>query len=280
MPERREPIDIHFLGTGAADWPSDYQPAPGEAEAGAVRGRSSVLVDGHILIDFGATVPDAMRHFGVDAGPITDVLLTHSHGDHCDPDTLRHLVAARGDAGLDLWAHPSALAKLDAVGGVRVHPVQAGESFALQWMAATALPANHEVGNETALHYVLQKYETTVLYATDCAWFLKPAWLHLKALELDALIWDATCGETRGDWRIFEHNNLDMIAIMRQTLETQGVLVQRSRIYLTHLSQAMCAPHEELTARWVPQGFTPAYDGMRISVPSDGREGVRTERHE
>jgi len=55
-------IEVLFLGTGAADWPAQYCPLIDDAGVGTVRGHSSVIVDGQILIDCGATVPKAIDH--------------------------------------------------------------------------------------------------------------------------------------------------------------------------------------------------------------------------
>ena len=265
MPTDGDRIEILFLGTGAADWPVPYCPGPGEAQAGAVRGLSSVLVDGRVLIDFGATVPDAIRHFGVDANRITDILLTHAHADHCNQEALECLISQRGDT-VGLWAHPTALAKLGDVDGVCRHAVEVGETFELPSVTATVMAANHDLKDEIAVHYLLQKPGISLLYATDCAWFARPTWTQLRELNLDAIIWDATCGETQGDWRIFEHNSIDMIHIMRQTLMKEGVLSPASQVYLTHMSKGLCAPHEEMTKRLVPKGLIPAHDGLSISV--------------
>ena len=267
MPDVCHGIEILFLGTGAADWPVPYCPPADRTQVGAVRGRSSVLIDGQVLIDCGATVPDAIRHFGVDTRGINDILLTHTHGDHCDVDAIRHLVSQRNcDRSVNLWAHPSALTGLPEIDGVCRREVEVGETAELPAVAATALEANHQVGDETPLHFLLRKPRVAALYATDGAWFLKSAWTCLKEVKLDAIIWDATCGETRGNWRIFEHNSIDMINIMRQTLEEEGVLFPRTTIYLTHLSRELCAPHEEMANRLVPQGLIPVYDGLEVTV--------------
>ena len=182
-------------------------------------------------------------------------------------DAIGHLVSQRDfDSAVNLWAHSSALSRLPEIDGVCRRPVEVGEAAVLPAVTATALEANHQVGDETPLHFLLRKSRVALLYATDGAWFLKSAWTCLKEVELDAIIWDATCGEARGDWRIFEHNSVDMICIMRQTLEKEGVLSPRAKVYLTHMSRYLCAPQEELTMRLVPQGMIPVYDGLTISV--------------
>lgn len=52
-----------------------------------------MLLDGQVLIDCGATVPDAMRHLGVAVHGIGDILLTHTHSDHIDIKATESLVA-------------------------------------------------------------------------------------------------------------------------------------------------------------------------------------------
>ena len=260
-------IGLLFLGTGAADWPAPNRPAPGEAQAGRVRGLSSAIVNDRILIDFGATVPDAFSHFGENANRITDILLTHGHADHCSSEALGRLISQRETADtVDLWAHPTALARFADVDGVCRHAIDVGQTVVLHSVAVTALAANHLVEGETPLHFLLQKSGASVLYATDGAWFTRPTWTLLRELNLDAIIWDATCGETQGDWRIFEHNSIDMIHIMRQTLMKEGVLSPASQVYLTHMSKGLCAPHEEMTKRLLPRGLIPAHDGLSISI--------------
>jgi len=260
-------IQILFLGTGAADWPSPYPSPVNQTQPGATRGLSSVLIDDSVLIDCGPTVPDAIRHFGVNADRITDILLTHTHADHCDLDAIRRLLCERrAKQPVNLWAHPSALAALPEIDGICRCDAPVGDTFTLHDITITSLAANHDVDEQTALHFQLQKPAASLLYATDGAWFPRGTWSHLMQTKLDAIIWDATCGESPGDWRIFEHNSVDMINIMRQTFTKQQVLSPRATIYLTHLAKTLCAPHDEMTKRLAPQGLIPAYDGLTVSI--------------
>ena len=264
MSDRFDSIDVLFLGTGAADWPPPYPRPAGPTKPGASRGFCSALIDGAILIDCGPTVPDAIDCFGVDRQRITDILLTHTHDDHWNLDAIRRVAGAAQP--INLWAHRSVLAAIPDIDGIRPRETRIGESFMLRDIAVTSLTANHDVGDQTALHFLLHKAQATLLYATDGAWFPKDTWSHLMQTKLDAIIWDATCGQTQGDWRIFEHNSVDMINLMRQTFTKQQVLSPDAKIYLTHLAQSLCAPHDEMTVSLAPQGLIPAYDGMTISI--------------
>ncbi len=273
MATNSDSIDLLFLGTGAADWP--VSAISNGTPDRAVRGHSSAIVDGHVLIDCGATVPDAIHRLGVDVDGITDVLLTHTHADHFDVAALRALVSQRTvTSPVNFWAHPSALEKVPRLGGIRPCPAEVGSTFSVLSLTVTALAANHVVDSETPLHYLLRKPKTAVLYATDGAWFLKSTWVRLRKTHLDAVVWDATCGETRGDWRIFEHNSVDMIRLMRHALLKQGVLLPHAQIFLTHMARTLCAPHDDMAERLVPEGLVPAYDGMAVSVRPDPANGA------
>ena len=83
-------MKLTFLGTGAADWPQTNE------RSGFARYLSSALVNDDLLIDPGPCVPDAERDIrpGLLDG-VTDIVLTHSHGDHFSPDVLRALAARR-----------------------------------------------------------------------------------------------------------------------------------------------------------------------------------------
>ena len=73
---------IRFLGTGAADWQR------GGAE---YRAFTSTLIDDRLMID---GTPDALA--GVPAGcRITDIVYTHSHGDHFSVQALEQLAPVR-----------------------------------------------------------------------------------------------------------------------------------------------------------------------------------------
>lgn len=258
-------MQILFLGTGAADWQGP-DPASGD-----FRRRCATLLDGRILLDCGPDVGGALAAFQADAASISDVLLTHSHGDHFSLDTLRFLASTRRAAPrLRLWAHPAALRQAAVLGeAVDLHPIQPDDGFALDGLEVTALAANHQTdeATETALHYFLTTADgRTLLYALDGAWLLKPAWAFLRRRRIDTVVWDCTIGGTAGDWRVFEHNSLEMIRTMTATLRKQGVLQPGSRCILSHLARTLCAPQRELAAGVAADGFTVAFDGMRLDL--------------
>ena len=263
-----EKVELLFLGTGAADWSRRYPPAERQLDRGEVRGMSSILVNGHILIDCGPTVLDAMRRYEVNPADIAELLITHSHADHFHPESILAIADARdvGLGALRVWAHPEVLKRLPESERIEKCPVVIGKVFQAQGLDITGLKSNHHVENskETCLLYLIEDATIRALYATDTAWLLKSTWLHLQGKPLDALIWDTTIGEKKGDYRIFEHNDLTMIRHMNHTLKNAKIIKPETKIILTHMARTLHPSHDKLEAKLLPEGLIPAYDGMSV----------------
>lgn len=262
-------VELLFLGSGAANWPAKrYPPLSKTLARGEWRGMSSMLVNGHILIDCGPTVLDVMKRYDVDPAGITDILLTHTHSDHLHPGNILTIANAR-DAGLGpirFWGHPEALKLVPDSDRIEKRSVEVEQAFRIGGFNITGLASNHHVDgtNETCLIYLMEAGTTGVLYATDAGWLLTRTWIYLRRKQLDAIIWDATMGEVTGDPRIFGHNDLTMIRHMNATLAEQNILKPGAKIILTHLARKLHPPHEELEKRLLPEGLIPAYDGMSV----------------
>ena len=261
-------VELLFLGTGAADWSRTYPPIEKKLARGQVRGMSSMLVNGHILIDCGPTVLDVMSRYKVNPAGITDILLTHTHSDHFNQKTLLAIADARDEklGPLKFWAHPEALKRVPKSNRIETHPVEIGKTFEVYGFSITALEANHLVksSKEKCLIYLVESAEKSFLYATDGSWLLTSTWRQLQKKKLDALIWDATIGEREGDSRIFEHNDLAMIRHMNQTLKNREILKPDAKIILTHMARTLHPSHDQLEKKLLPEGLIPAYDGMSI----------------
>ena len=83
---------------------------------------------------------------------------------------------------------------------------------------------------------------------------------------LDAAVFDATIGDIcPGDWRIFEHNSIDMVRLMVKTLYKTGRLKAEAPVYLTHLARTLHPTQAELE-RQLEKPFLPCFDGMEAEV--------------
>lgn len=253
-------MKIKFLGTGAADW------VRGGEE---FRAFTSTLINGRLLID---GTPDAMDHIA-DTGAITDIIYTHSHDDHFNIDFLKAIAPVRAHI------HKSWAANVKAE-GVEVIPFDTGETFKAADHSITALPANHSTAdpNEQPVHFIVRDDSCTLFYATDGAWLLNAEWHALRKEQLDAAIFDATIGEGNpGDFRVFEHNSIEMVRIITRTLRNPmfgykdagkhipPVLKDGAPVYLTHMARTL-HPTKAVLERSLAGEFIAAYDGMEVEI--------------
>ncbi len=219
-------MKILFLGTGAADWPDERG-----SLKGGFRRKSSVLIDGRILIDPGPCALEAMKEFGADSSKIRYVLATHRHSDHFCPETVE------------------ALQKKSAV----FLNMRAGEERQAEKYTITALPANHSV--ET-VHYIISDGEKRIFYGLDGAWLMYEEIQAIKQDKVDLAVLDATVGFQEGDYRVFEHNNLEMVIQMKASLADSV-----KQFCISHMARTLHTEHGELCKAMKKHGIDVAYDG-------------------
>ena len=234
-------MKIMFIGTGAADYDWSKYGQPG------ISGSTATLIDDRLLIDCGPTAAAALERFGADPAKITDIVVTHGHGDHFSPDSLKKITAGR-EGKIRLFGPPQVCAK--AGGFCEVHPVDYGSRFQAGGYEFLTLPANHTVTDiyEKTFLYLIVGQDRTLLYALDTAWFPTLAYRLLGKTYLNGVIWDATMSES-GDWRIFEHTDPVMFSMMRKTLTENGNIDGRTRIWFDHRARTLwpAAPAEQET---------------------------------
>ena len=241
-------MHIRFLGTGAADWLAS--PPGGES-----RRMTSTLFDGALLVDMTAYALERIT----DAEAITDILITHSHSDHFDPEAIARIapVTLHVDEG---WTDR---VRID---GVTVRPVKPGEKFTAGGYEVIGMHGNHSTEGEHTVHYLLMKDGKALYYATDCAWLLYREAQLIREHPLDALVIDATIGDGHeGDYRVFEHNSLPMVRIMAQSMRKTGMLRPDAPIFLTHLARTLHGSQAELEAA-NPAPYVVCKDGLTAEI--------------
>ena len=255
-------MEIRFLGTGAADWwDNDLEHGAGSGQPWHIsperRRLTSTLFDGTLLIDGHRSALETL----FDPNCVTVIFYTHSHGDHYDPTALERLrpVAA--------WAHESWAAEIRAP-GVTVKPLKLFKTETAAGFTLTPLPSNHSTsrGYETTLHYLIEREGKRVLYATDGAWLLNSEMRALQGVELDGAVFDATIGDAHpGDYRIFEHNSLDMVRLMCATMRKTGMLKPDAPVFLTHMARTL-HPDQQALEKENPTPFVVCRDGLEVTL--------------
>lgn len=260
-----------FLGSGAADWDTGKYPIDKQVLlSGAYRGQSSILVNSQILIDCGETVPKALDIFNIDIDKITDIVITHTHGDHFNVESLQKIQSQKKKPNkMNLWIEYNAASyfkTLERDSGCIVHPVRCFEKFSINGIEITPVEANHQAKTkEQCLHYIFTIGDKSFLYALDGGWLTIRTWNLLKKRKLDAIIWDATWGADDSHC-IFSHNSTSSIHLMKKQLFRDQVLNAESKIILSHLAQNFHIRHENLVKNMEAEMIITAYDGAEYSI--------------
>lgn len=253
--------ELLFLGTGAADWD-----IAARAAGAFFRRNSAALLDGRLMLDCGRHVFDFAEASGqpeLYAG-VTDILFTHSHGDHFDPETVRTLA---GRQPLRVWGDRRIGKALEGVPGVTYtvlepyREVRIGEYAVMPLIASHSIPLDAE---NTAMHHIVTTPEgKTLFYGLDGAWFFGPSWLVMKQYRFDAMVLDCTVGDS-DDWRLFEHNTVPMLRTMTKGIREAGLAKDGAQLIASHMARTLHGTHEETAAILAEFGMIAAYDGMKV----------------
>ena len=227
-------MKLFFLGTGAADWPLEKP-----ADYTEFRRLSSAIVDDILLIDPGPQVPESLKTHGKDVNKIRYIINTHEHGDHFNPTTLSLLQEQ----------------------GAEFITFSPGETKKLGDYTITALQGNHGTCHNT-LHYIIEDTDCRRLfYGLDGAWLLYEEVAAIQKNGVDYAVLDATIGDVPGDYRIFEHNNLNMVLEMQKTLSPYV-----KKFAISHMARTLHTDHETLTKTMAPYQIDVAFDGFEVII--------------
>jgi phosphoribosyl 1,2-cyclic phosphate phosphodiesterase len=240
-----------------------------------------------VLIDLPSEIASQARRHGLDLPALQYLLVTHSHGDHWFPYLLRWRArppAPLGEPGapaphefggprftelpvLHIWGNRAVEAVLRRELGeelapfaLEFHPAAPGDRFTAGAFQVTALRANHDVGREDALHYVLENGPSTLLYGLDGDTFLPETRQALRAFRFDRVILESTYGV--GDGR--NHRNFARLLEEARWFQDEGRMTDTGQIIAAHFSPHHCPPHSQTRDLLEPHGVVAAWDGMEV----------------
>lgn len=239
-----------------------------------IRTRSQALVNDDLLIDLPA---DTYSHFlnnGIEGDKIQNLLITHSHQDHFYPDELQ----MRGGAyahnmritKLNVFCGEGAYKKLEGFLGdhalVSVHLLKAFEPVKIGNYTVTALPARHHLG-DSALFYIIQNGEKTILYAHDTGYFYDEVFEYIEnnKFKIDLISLDCTSinipiPDTDG------HMGLDNIRRLVEKLTESGSVTDETVKIINHFSHNAEPIQHKMESQVKEDGFLVAYDGFELDV--------------
>ena len=284
-------MKFRYFGTAAAEgWPAVFCECDNCKRAAAsggrnIRTRSQALVGGALLIDLPADTYYHKLVHGLDLCAVTDVIITHDHGDHFYPAEIEMrlppFALSAGGGNLHMmtfWANERATETLNALYGNtrldwrvnRFVEVHAFEPFDAGGYRVTPLPANHDM-SQHSLIYIIEGEGKRILYAHDTGYLMPEAWKYLAARKaagdrpFDFVSLD--CTDIMHDPKLRNgHMGFDTAAEVRDQLISEGLADKNAVFCLNHFSHNGVATYDELLPLATARGLLVSYDGMELDI--------------
>ena len=283
-----------FLGTGASEAiPNPFcdcevcRKALASNDPREKRGRSAFSIDEQNLIDFGPDVISAAARFGLPMSRLRNIFFTHFHSDHCDFVNWENpRMSVTPAPAVNVYLSEPALEGLkqfrdlilsmgskDYERDIRFyerqltfHPLRPYESFAVDDMTVSTLTGIHSgrFANETVLNYLFERNGSRFLYAADTGPYCEENYEFLKGKALDILVTECSFGLAGPEKK---HMTCDSVAQMVDRFRKDGVVTEKTEIWLTHIGHKGRLNHTELQQRMrelVGPQIDVAYDGLRL----------------
>lgn len=282
-----------FLGTGAAELvPNPFcscqlcQRVRQGRET--PRKRSALLLDPQICVDFGPDVLAASQQHDAPLDQLTDIFITHTHGDHLCVDNMGVLtMTGRNGRHIRLWLSPEGVQWLEQY-CIQNRPLHQGRfcidellengwlsicSIApYQWVQAGdarvfAIVSNHPgcYRGEYSLNYVLEKNGRRILYAADTGLYSRENLEALRDFACDTVVMEGTYGSLEMDKGI-SHLTCHTFIENAENLVSCGAAKKDAKFYVTHINQCHSFTHREY------QAFMDDNSALDITVAFDGME--------
>ena len=275
---------LKYLGTAAAEgWPAvfcncDYCNQARTRGGKSIRTRSQALIDKDLLIDFPVDTYHHALINNLNLSQVKYALITHTHSDHFMPTDLLF----RGSC----FAHNLISKTISFIGNEEMN-TQLSEIFLPKFIdyisnsveniylplfsptvfgdyEITALHANHK-NDETAYVYIIKKQNKTILYLHDTG-FLSAEnhkYLSTNNIKADLISYDCTFVLGRDG---NGHLGLPDCIDLREQLNADGVITDKTIHVINHFSHNGGYLHEELEKEAQKYNFITSFDGMEIEI--------------
>ena len=267
-------MKLRFLGTAAAEgFPALFCNCEFCNEARRlggrnIRTRSQSLVNDDLLIDFPS---DTYHHFlmsGIEGDKIENIIITHSHMDHCYPDDLkmRHGAFAHGMRVpiIGVFAAKGAYAKLteEKQENVSYTLVEPYKTVKVGKYEVTPLPARHADG-DGAVFYII-KGDKTLLYGHDTGYFFEEVFdfIEKEGFVFDAVTLDCTFVDLDDNYP--SHMGINGNRRVFERLAKIGAVTDETVKIINHFSHNGNPRHDRVEELVKHDGFLVSYDGMEV----------------
>ena len=256
-------MKLEFLGTGAADFNLER-----DQYTEGFRRFSSALLDDNLLIDPG---PHIFHYMETYQKPdlfdnLEYVLITHSHGDHMNMESIKRIYEMRPDC---CFYGSEAVARSFWGTGIPFTAILPYYEYQVGEYRVTPLRSNHEGAFDevTYVYSIVGADGKKFFYGTDTA--LPPAqtWEYIHRGGYDLFVLELTMGDYPDAPNLCEHITLPIFRLFMCLINRDGLAIKESGKFLvTHMAKNWHKPHAELVEQLSPMGVVPAYDGMIVEI--------------
>jgi adenosylcobinamide kinase/adenosylcobinamide-phosphate guanylyltransferase len=214
-----------------------------------VRGQTSALVDGRLLLDLGPEAPRAALRQGVTLAGVDAVLVTHAHPDHHAPPVWMWRGWAAHRRPLTLLAPEAVLEqagdRLDDT--VTAMVASAGDEHDIAGYRVRVLPAEHRCPGEAVLYDVTGPDGVGILWGTDTGLLSERALAMTESRAYAAVLLELTSAHQ-------ENGHLDMTTwpLQVELLRDRGAVDDTTMLLAVHIGHDNAPPDEldRLLADW------------------------------
>ncbi len=284
---------ITYLGTSASEgWPAFFCRCPICLEAQKrggrdFRNRACAIVDDDLLLDISPDIYSARKQLNVDLTRVKNVLFTHSHKDHFNPELLRwyapNFAAENDRTPIKLYGSEGVKAVFDKFNAIwRSHYSDGWFSFtALREFERTQInektfvtmfPAIHSI--DDACIYLIERDGRKLFYMHDSCMLKEEVLKALEGENIDCFSIDATRGVIRTPENVNAHHmGFDAVLRMRKILIERNIGREDSMYIANHICIHSCTDengkmyfYEDMKKLLEGTGVKPSYDGMILEV--------------
>lgn len=267
-------MDVLFLGTGAAEGiPAlgcncSICAAARKCGGKDVRGRSAVLIDQRLKIDFGPDTLAQIQRERINPTDWHNILITHSHNDHCCLSEFRYLAPGFADEewvhSLTFWGSAAVCANIrEAAPWLNCHELYAFKETAIDGYRVTPVPARHKEG-EQCFNYLVEGAGCGLLYGCDTGVYSDEVFDFLAGKPIDVLILECNKGLRPDPYAA--HLGVAELKDVVEKLQRNKTLKPTSQVFATHFSHRGEAVHVQMEKALAPDVCC-AYDGLRYRLP-------------
>lgn len=223
-----------------------------------------------LLIDFPPDTYDHVLRFGLDLRGISDLLITHAHGDHLHVDDMTNRHGYRVEMpednpvmtvyGSDVTGQKLADLLSNPKGRFVFRELKPYETAQVASWECTPLPANHSKELHSLL-YVLRRGGASLFYGNDTAYFDAEVWDYLASVPPMTLV-SLDCAFTGLDLH-FEHMGIGDCLRTADRMMELGCADEKTRFYLNHFAH-FSMTYDEIADACRDTRLTPAYDGLTV----------------